>query len=195
MFGNTFKILCSLRWIQGLVPEDERLPLPPKPFSTPNRARGFTGSCVLTGIVQLLSHVWHFVVTCTTAKQASLSFSILRSFLNLMSIELVMPSHHLILLTPLLLPTIFPSIRVSSNELALHIRWPKCWSFIFSISLCIEYCSTTSKTKLMFPFIPVPKKGNAKECPNYLTIALISHASKVMLKILQASQPSKICGL
>ena len=68
-----------------------------------------------------------------------------------MSMESVMPSYHLILLTPLLLPTIFPSIRVSSNELALHIRWPKCWSFIFSISLCIEYCSTTSKTKLMFP--------------------------------------------
>ena len=64
--------------------------------------------------------------------------------------ESEMPSHNLILLFPLLLPTIFPSIRVSSNELGLHIRWPKCWSFIFSISPSIEYCSTTSKTKLMF---------------------------------------------
>ena len=151
MFGKTFKILCSFPWIQGLVPEDRKLPLPPKSFSTPTRARGFTGSFVLTGIVQLLSHVWHSVVTCTAAKQASFSFTILQSFLKLMSIESVMPSHHLILLTPLLLPTIFPSIRVSSNELALHIRWPKCWSFIFSISLCIKYCSTTSKTKLMSP--------------------------------------------
>ena len=59
------------------------------------------------------------------AKQVSLSFTILLSFLKHMSIESVMPSHHLILLTPLFLPTIFPSIRVSSNELALHIRWPK----------------------------------------------------------------------
>ena len=65
--------------------------------------------------------------------------------------ELVMPSHTLILLFPLLLPTIFPSIRVSSNELGLHIRWPKCWSFNFSLSPSIEYSSTTSKTKLMFP--------------------------------------------
>ena len=151
MFGNTFKILCSLPWIQGLVQEDGKLPLPPKSFSTPTRARGFTGPCVLTGIVQLLSHVWHFVITCTAAKQSSLSFTILRSFLKLMSIESVMPSHHLILLTPLLLSTVFPSISVSSNELALHISWPKYWSFIISISLCIEYCSTTSKTKLMFP--------------------------------------------
>ena len=151
MFGNTFKILCSLPWIQGLVPEDGKPPLPPKSFSIPTRARGFTGPCVLTGIFQLLSHVWHFVVTCTAAKQASLSFTILWSFLKLMSIESVMPSYHLILLTPLLVPTIFPSIRVSSNELALQISWPKYWSFIFSISLCIEYCSITSKTKLMVP--------------------------------------------
>ena len=151
MFGNTFKILCSLPWIQGLVPEDGKPPLLPKSFSIPTRARGFTGPCVLTGILQLLSHVWHFVITCMAAKQASLSFTILQSFLKLMSIELVMLSHHLILLIPLLLQTIFPSIRISSNELALHIRWPKCWSFIFSISLCIKYCSTTSKTKLMSP--------------------------------------------
>ena len=151
MFGNTFKILCYLPWIQGLVPEDAKLPLPPKSFSTPTRDRGFTGPCVLTGIVHLLSHVWHIVITCMAAKQASLSFAILRSFLKPMSIESVMPSHHLILLTPLLLPTIFPSISISSNELALHISWPKCWSFIFSISLCIKYCFTTSKTNLMFP--------------------------------------------
>ena len=57
MCGNTFKILGFLPWIQGLVPEDGKLPLPPKSFSTPTRARGFTRHCVLTGIVQLLSHV------------------------------------------------------------------------------------------------------------------------------------------
>ena len=121
MFGNTFKILCSLPWIQGLVPEDGKLPLPPKSFSTPTRARGFTGPFVLIGIVQLLSHAWHFVITCTAAKHTSLSFTILWSFLKLMSFESVMPSHNLILLFPLLLPTVFPCIRVSSNELGLHI--------------------------------------------------------------------------
>ena len=93
------------------------------------------------------------LITCLAIKLASLSFTISWSFLKLMSIESVMPFHSLILLTPLLLPTIFPSIRVSSNELGFHIRWPKCWSFIFSISPSIEYCSTISKTKLLFPII------------------------------------------
>ena len=149
--NNTFKILCSLPWIHGPAPEDRKPPLPPKFFSTPTSARGFIGPCVLIGIVQLLNHVWLFVITCMAAKQASLTFTISWSFLKLMSIESVMPSHHLILLITLLLPTVFPSISVSSNELGLHIRWPKCWSFIFSFSPSIEYCSTTSKTKLMFP--------------------------------------------
>ena len=76
MFGNTIKILCSLPWIQGLVPEDGKFPLPPKSFSTPTRARGFTGPCVLIGIVQLLSLLWHFAITCMAAKQASLSFTL-----------------------------------------------------------------------------------------------------------------------
>ena len=153
MFGYTFNILCSLPWIQGPAPEDGKPPLPLKSFSTPTRARGFTGHFVLIGILQLLSHVWLFVITCMATEQASLSFNILCGFLKLMSIESVMPSHHLIPLIPLLLPTIFPSIRVSSNELAFHIRWPKCWSFIFNISPSTEYCSATSKTKLIFPII------------------------------------------
>ena len=151
MFGNTFKILCSLPWIQGPAPEDGTSPLPPKSFSTPTRTRAFSGLCVFIGIVQLLSHVWLFVITCSATKQASLSFTISLTFFKVMSFKSVMPSHSLILLFPLLLTTIFPSIRVSSNELGLHIRWPKCWSFIFSISPSIEYCSTTSKTKLFFP--------------------------------------------
>ena len=76
-------------------------------------------------VVQSLSHVWYFVTPWTTAHQASLSFIISQSLLKLVSIELVMPSNHLILCHPLLLlPSIFPSIRVFSNELALPIRWP-----------------------------------------------------------------------
>ena len=71
----------------------------------------------------------------TAARQPSLSFTIFRSLLKLMSIESVMPGNQLILCCPLLLlPSIFPSIRVFSNELALQIRWPKCWSFCFRIS-------------------------------------------------------------
>ena len=76
----------------------------------------------------------------TEACQASLSSAISWSLLKLTSIELVMPSNHLILRRPLLLlPSIFPSIRVFSNESALHIRWPKYWSFSFSISPSNEY--------------------------------------------------------
>ena len=77
-----------------------------------------------------------FVTPWTTARQASLSFTNSRSLLKLMSIELVMPSNHLILCRPLLLlPSISPSIRVFSKESVLRIRWPKYWSFSFSISL------------------------------------------------------------
>ena len=76
----------------------------------------------------------------TAACQASLFITNSRSLLKLMSIELVMPSYHLILYRPLFfLPSIFPSIRVFSNESVLRIRWPMCWSFSFSISLSNEY--------------------------------------------------------
>jgi len=81
----------------------------------------------------------------TTAHQASLSITNSWSLHKLMSIESVMPSNHLILCCPLLLPpSIFPSIRVFSNESALHIRWPKCWSFNFSISPSNEYSGLIS---------------------------------------------------
>ena len=75
----------------------------------------------------------------TEASQASLSNINSRSLLKLMSIELVMPANHLILSCPLLLPSVFPRIRVFSNESVLHIRWPKYWSFSFSISPSNEY--------------------------------------------------------
>ena len=94
---------------------------------------------------QSLSPVQLFVTPCTTACQASLSITTSRSLLRLMSIESVMPSNHLILCHPLhLLPSIFPSIRVFSNESALLIRWPKYWSFRFSISPSNEYSGLIS---------------------------------------------------
>ena len=86
-------------------------------------------------VVQLLSCVWLFATPWTAASQGFPVLTISRSLLKLKSIELVMPSNHLILCHHLLLlPSIFPSIRVFSNEWALHIRWPKYWSFSFSIS-------------------------------------------------------------
>ena len=90
--------------------------------------------------VQSLSRVRIFVSPWIAACQASLSITSSRSLLKLMSIESVMPSNHLILCRPLLLlPSIFPSIRVFSNESVLHIRWPKYWSFSFTISLSNEH--------------------------------------------------------
>ena len=99
----------------------------------------------LLSVVQLLSHVQLFVTPLTAALQASLSITISWGLLKLMSIESVMPSNHLILCFPLLLPpSIFPSIRVFSNESVPHIRWSKYWSFSFRISPSNEYSGLIS---------------------------------------------------
>ena len=96
-------------------------------------------------LVQFLSHVWLFATSWTAARQASLFFTISQSLTKLMSIELVLPFSHLILGCPhLLLLSIFPSIRVLSNESAFYIRWPKYWSFSFSIRSSNEYSFTPS---------------------------------------------------
>ena len=98
-----------------------------------------------TSVVQSFSPVWHFTTPWTVPHQAFLSFTISLSLLKLMSIELVIPSNHLILYHPLLLlPSIFISIRVFSSQSALHIRWPKYWSFSFSISPSSEYSGLIS---------------------------------------------------
>ena len=95
--------------------------------------------------VQSLSHDPLFVTPWTAASQASLSITNSWSLLKFLSIESVMPSNHLILCHPLLpLPSVFPSIRVFSSELTLHIRWSKYWSFAFSISPSNEYSGLIS---------------------------------------------------
>ena len=95
--------------------------------------------------VQSLGHVRLFATPWTTALQVSLSITNSQSLLKVMSIESVMPSNHLILRHPLLLlPSIFPSIRVFSNESALHIRWPKYWSCNFNISPSNEHLGLIS---------------------------------------------------
>ena len=97
------------------------------------------------GSFKSLSHVQLYVTPWTAACQASLSITSSQSLLKLMSIESLMPSNHLILCRPLLLPpSIFPNIRVFSNELVLCIRWPKDWSFSFNISSSNEYSGLIS---------------------------------------------------
>ena len=110
----------------------------------------------LVVVVQLLSCVRLFALPYTIAGQASLSCTISQNLLKLMSIELVMPSNLLILCGPLLLlPSIFPSIRVFSNESALHIRWPKYWSFSFSVNPSNVYAELISFRIYWFDLLTV----------------------------------------
>ena len=109
--------------------------------------------------VQSLSRVQLLVTPWTAACQASMSFTLSGSLLKFMSTELVMLSNHLVLChTLLLLPSIFPSFRVFSNESAFHIRWPKYWSFSFSISPSKEYSGLIS-FRIDFFFISLQSWG------------------------------------
>ena len=108
----------------------------------------------------LLSHMWLFATPWTAADQTSLSFIISHSLLKLMSIELVVPSNHLVLCRPLFPPSVFPSIRVFSSESAFHIRWPKYWSFNFSISPSNKYSGLISFRIDWFDLLAV--KGTLK---------------------------------
>ena len=127
-------------------------------------------------VFQLLSHVPLFATPWITA-QASLSFTISQSFLRFMSSELVMPSNHLILCCLLLpLPSIFPSNRIFFNEWALCIRWPKYWSFSFTIGPFNEYSGLISFRSDWFDLLAV--QGTLKSLPQH-------HSSKA--SILQCS--------
>ena len=106
--------------------------------------KDFSAFLDMLSSVQSLSRVQLFATPWTAANQASLSITSSQRLLKLMSIESVMPSNHLILRRALLLPSIFPSIRVFPNESVLHFRWPKYWSFSFSLSLANEYSGLIS---------------------------------------------------
>ena len=109
-------------------------------------------------LIQSLSHVQLFATPRTAACQASPSITNSQSLLKFMSIESVMPSKHLILCHPLLLlPSIFPSIRVFSNEFVFQIRWPKYWSFSFSISPSNEYSELISFRMNWFDLLAVQR--------------------------------------
>ena len=142
--------------------------------------------------MQLLSHVQLFVTPWTAAHQASLSITNSWSLLKLMSIESVMPFNHLILCCPLLLlSSIFPSIRVFSSESVLHIRWPKYWSFSFSISPSNENSGLISFRMDWLDLLAV--QGTLKSL-------LLDHSSKASILwcsaffIVQLSLPSMTTG-
>ena len=123
-------------------------------------------------VVQSLIYVQLFVTPWTAARQASLSISNSQSLFKPVSIESVMPSNDLILCRPLLLlPPIFPSIRVFSNEWALHIRWPEYWSFSFSISPSNENSGLIS---FRMDWLDLAVQGTLKSLPQH-------HSSKALI--------------
>ena len=134
--------------------------------------------------VQSLSRVRIFATPWTAAHQASLSITNSWSLLGLMSIELVMPSNHLILCRSLLPPSTLPSIRIFSNELALRIRWPKYWSFSFKISPSNEHPGLISfrmdwldlLAYFLFSFTYFINKCQMNTFIDFFTITMISHS-------------------
>ena len=133
-------------WVGKIPWRRERLPTP---VFWPGEFHGLYSS------VQSLSLVRFFAIPWTAAPQASLSITNSQSLLKLMSIESVMPSNHFIPFRPLLLPSIFPTIRVVSNDSVLHIGWPKYWSLSFSISPSNEYLGLISLTIDWFDLLAV----------------------------------------
>ena len=127
-------------------------------------------------VVQLLSHVCLFATPWTAAHQASLSFTISWSLLKLIFMELVMPFNHLILCHLLLLPSIFLSIRVFSNDLALHIRWPKYWNFSFSISPSNEQAGLISFRIDLFDFLAVQETLKSLLQHHSLKVLILWHS-------------------
>ena len=142
---------------------------PSPPAFNPSQHQGLFQDLVQS--VQLLSHVLLFVTPWTAACQASLSITNSRNLLKLMSIELVMPFNHLILSCPLLLPpSIFPSIRVFSNESALHIGWPKYWSFSFIISPFSDYSGLISFRMYWLDLLAVQRTQESSPTPQFKSI-------------------------
>ena len=146
---------------------------------------------ILFSSVQSLSHVQLFVTPWTAARQASLSITNSWSSLKFMSIELVMPSNYLILCRPLLIPpSIFPTVRVFSNESVLCIRWPKYWSFSFSISPSNEYLVPISFRKYWLALLAV--QGILKSLQHHSSKASILQCSAFF--IVQLSHPYMSTG-
>ena len=144
----------------------------------------------LSASVQLLSCIRLFATPWTAAPQDSLSITNSQSLLKLMSIVSVMPPNHLILCHPLLLlPSIFPSVRVFSDESALHIRWPKYWSFSFNISSSNEYSGMISFRMDWLDLLAVQGPLESSPTTQFKSINSLHSA----FFIVQLSYPCMIC--
>ena len=154
--------------------------------------------------VQLPSCVWLFMTPWTAAHQASLSIASSWSLLKLMSIQSVMSSSHLILCHPFLLPSVFPSIRVLSNESVLHIRWPEYWRFSFSISPFNEYSGLISFRIDWFDLCAFhgtlksflqhhSSKASILWCSVFLMVQLLHyHSFKISLNVLHSNSSNLV---
>jgi len=141
--------------------------------------------------MQSLSHVQLFAIPWTATRQASLSITNTRSLIKLIPIESIMPPNYLILCHPLLLPpSIFPSIRVFSNESVLHIRWPKYWSFSFSISPSNEYSGLISFRINWLDLLAV--QGTLKSLLQYHSskASILGHSAYFMVQISHPYMPT-----
>ena len=135
-------------------------------------------------VVQSLNHVQLFVTSWTAAFQVSLPFTISQSLLKLMSIELIMSSNHLKLCRPLLLlPSIFPSNKVLSNESMLQIRWPKYWNFSFSISPSNEYSGLVSFSGDQFDLLAVQKTFKSLLQHHSQKALILCHSAFFMIQL------------
>ena len=152
--------------------------------------------------LQSLSRVRLLAIPWTAARQASLSITNSWSLLKLMSLESVMPSNHLILCCPLLLPSLFPSIRVFSNESVLRIKWPKYWSFSFSISPSNEYSGLISLKMDSLDLLAVQGTQESSPTPQFkkhqffsaqLSIQSNSHTQRYLILNEQENGVEKNC--
>ena len=135
-------------------------------------------------VVQWLRQVRLFATPWTAASQASLSFTISQSWLKLMSIELVMPSNHLVLCCPFIfLPSVFPSIRVFSSESVLHIRRPKYWSFSFITNPSNEYSGLSSFRFDLFDLLAVQGTLNSVLQHHSLKALILQHSAFFMVQL------------
>ena len=146
-------------------------------------------------VVQLQSLIQLFVTPWTTAHQASLSFTVSWSLLRLMSIESVMPSNHLIPSCLLLLPSIFPHIGVFSYESVLHIRWPKYWSFSFSISPSNEYSGLISFRVDWFDLLTVQGTLRSLLQHHNLKVSILWHSASLYGPALTSMTTGKTIAL
>ena len=151
---------------------------------TINRIWEWSPHDMMVAVVQSLSRVQLFVTPWTAAHQVPLSFTISQSLLKLMSIESVMPSNHLILCCPLLfLPSVFPSMRVFSNELAVCIRWPKYQNFSFSISPSSDYSGLISFRIDWFDLLSVQRTLKSLLQHHSSKASILQHSAFFMVQL------------